>query len=87
MRLGNTIDEAISNWERVLFKLASSNLKVTSHKVRIFLPDTEVYGYRIKQGEVLPSEHIITDLGKSKLTDLTTVKKTSGKKQPLKKTK
>ena len=72
---GNTIDEAISNWERVLSKISSCNLKITSHKVRILLPDTEVYGYRIKGGEVLPSEHIVTDLGKSQISELTTVKK------------
>ena len=72
---GNSIDEAISNWERVLSKLSSCNLKITPHKVRIFLPDTEVYGYRIKNGEVLPSQHIVTDLGNTKISDLTTVKK------------
>ena len=71
---GNTIDEAISNWEKVLTKLRRSNLKITSHKVRIFLPDTEVYGYRIKNGKVAPSGHIVTDLGKTKIEDLKTVK-------------
>ena len=29
---GNSIDEAISNWERVLSKLSSCNLKITLHK-------------------------------------------------------
>ena len=71
---GNTIDEAIANWEEVLTKLRKCNLKITSHKVRIFLPDTEVYGYRIKNGKVLPSGHIVTDLGKTKIADLKTVK-------------
>ena len=71
---GNTVDEAISNWEEVLVKLRRCNLKISPHKVRAFLPDTEVYGYRIKNGKVAPSQHIITNLGKTNIEDLKTVK-------------
>ena len=71
---GNTIDEAISNWEKVLTRLRECNLKLSPQKVRIFLPDTEVYGYRIVNGKVTPSKHIVTDLGKTKTENLKTVK-------------
>ena len=57
---GNTIDEAISNWEKVLTRVRECNLKLSPQKVRIFLPDTEVYGYRIVNGKVTPSKHIVT---------------------------
>lgn len=50
---GNTIDEVIDNWEKVLRKLNMCDLKISPHKVRILLDDTEVYGFRIRQGYVL----------------------------------
>ena len=74
---GNTIDEVIQNWDKVLSKLNQCNLKLSPQKVRVLLDDTEVYGYRIKQGHVLPSAHIVSDLGDIKLEDLKTVKQTN----------
>ena len=71
---GHTIDEAISNYESVLLKLHQCNLKLSPNKVRIFPADTEVYGYRIKEGKILPSSHTITSLGKAKLEELVTNK-------------
>ena len=47
---GKTKDEAINNYGRVLEKLHNANLKLSPHKVRIFPSDTEVYGYRVKDG-------------------------------------
>ena len=71
---GNTIDEALDNWNAVLSKIAQNNLKITARKVRMFLGDTEVFGHRITDGSVKPSDHIITTLGKTVTEDLRTVK-------------
>ena len=71
---GNTIDELLGNWERVLGKLNKNNLKVTAQKVRILMDDTEVYGFRIEKGFVKPSPHIIKNLGMAKVEDIKTVK-------------
>lgn len=71
---GRTIDEAITNWDKVLQSLADNNLKVSPSKVKIFPNDIEVFGHRIKDGQVLPSDHILTALGKSSIDQLKTVK-------------
>ena len=67
---GNTVDQAISNYQSVLTKLYDNNLKLSPNKIRIFPEDTEVYGYRVKNGCILPSEHTVTSLGKAKIDDL-----------------
>ena len=72
---GNTLDELIQNYDTVISKLNRSNLKITAQKVRILLEDSEVFGFRIKQGYVMPSSHNISNLGETKLEDLTTIKK------------
>ena len=71
---GKTKDEAIDNYECVLQKLHSANLKLSPHKVRIFPSDTEVYGYRIKDGCILPSDHTISSLGQTSIEALKTNK-------------
>ena len=71
---GDTVDQTLSNYEFVLNKLHANNLKLSAHKVRVFPADTEVYGYRIKDGKVLPSDHTVTSLGKAKIDELVTVK-------------
>ena len=71
---GNSIDEALTNYSLVLEKLHSNNLKLNPSKVRVFPADTEIYGYRIKNGSVLPSDHAVKTLGKAKLEDLITNK-------------
>ena len=67
---GHTQDDAIDNYETVLRKLHSCNLKLSPNKMRIFPSDTEVYGYRVKDGCILPSNHTITSLGKQILKTL-----------------
>ena len=71
---GNTIDECIANWDTVLSKLNRYNLKLNPRKVRIMLGDTEVFGHRIADGTVRPSEHILTSLASTTPDDLVTVK-------------
>ena len=71
---GNTVNEAMAHYESVLSKLNNNNLKLSASKVRIFPADTEVYGYRIVNGCVLPSEHTVTSLGQTTIDSLTTNK-------------
>ena len=71
---GDTIDECIERWGAVLSKLDQCNLKLSPKKVRIFLQDAEIFGHRIKDGKVSPSNHIVTSLGKTTIADLITVK-------------
>ena len=71
---GNTIDECIANWETVLAKLDAHNLKLSPSKVRILLQDSEVFGHRVVDGTIRPSDHIVSTLGSTKIGDLVTVK-------------
>ena len=71
---GDTIDEALHNWNSVLTKMSQNNLKVTARKLRVFLGDTEVFGHRITNGKVSPSNHNITSLAMTKIEDLKTVR-------------
>lgn len=71
---GDTIDATIHNWNIVLTKLNDNNLKVAASKVKIFPKDIEVFGHRIIDGKVHPSDHILTSLGKSSIDQLNTVK-------------
>ena len=43
-------------------------------KVKYFPADIEVFGMRIKDGQALPSDHVLTSLGKSSIQQLKTVK-------------
>ena len=71
---GDTVDEAIHNWSQVLAKITSHNLKLNPQKVRILLQDTEIYGHRIINGKIRPSEHIVSSLASTTTTELVTVK-------------
>ena len=71
---GNTVEEVIRNWDRVLSKINKCNLKISAGKVRILLNDSEVYGFRVRDGHVLPSQHSISNLGETKIEKLVTVK-------------
>ena len=71
---GDTIDECISNWETVLAKLDSHNLKVSPSKVRVLLQDSEIYGHRVVDGTIRPSDHIVSTLASTTVKDLVTVK-------------
>ena len=70
----NDVNEALTNYESVLQKLSVNNLKLSPHKIRIFPPDTEIYGYRIVNGCIRTSAHIITSLGETNVDKLTTNK-------------
>ena len=71
---GDSIDEALANYASVLNKLNTNNLKLSPSKVRIFPDDTEIYGYRVKNGCILPSDHAVNTRGKVKMDDLLTNK-------------
>ena len=71
---GKTIEETIKNFESVLRKLHQNNLKLSPSKIRIFPEVTEIYGHRIKNGKILPSDHTIMSLGQAKLEELNTVR-------------
>ena len=71
---GNSIDEFISNWEKVISKLHLNNMKIVSNKLKIAPTDTKVYGFRVINGTIKPSDHIVNTLGKINIEDLNTVK-------------
>jgi hypothetical protein len=71
---GNSPEEAIANWSKVLGKICDSNLKLAPGKVRVLLQDTEVFGHRVVEGKIRPSDHIVTSLGRTSIKDLNTVK-------------
>ena len=71
---GNSVDELILNWEKVLHKLKLCNLTLSPNKVRILMDDVEVYGVRIKDGCVMPSQHRVSNLGEIKMEDIKTIK-------------
>ena len=75
---GATIDEALENWNSILGKLASNNLKITARKVRVFMGDTEVFGHRVTNGQVKPSQHNINSLAKTTTEELQTVRQVNG---------
>ena len=71
---GDSVDEATANFASVLEKLHLNNLKLSPNKIRIFPSDTDIYGYRVKDGCILPSDHSVKTLGQTKIEDLTTNK-------------
>ena len=71
---GNTADECLRNWGRVLKKLNKHNLKLNPRKVRILLGETEVFGHLVANGTVRPSDHIVSSLCKTSPSELKTVK-------------
>ena len=70
----NTVDECIANWDTVLSKLNHHNLKLSPRKVRILLHDFEVFGHRVSDGKVRPSDHILSSLGATTPSQLVTFK-------------
>ena len=75
-----SLSEAISNYETVLQKLEANNLKLSPGKVRIFSSDTEIYGYRVRDGRNRTLTAMLyssrnpqeTSLGKIPLTPIST---------------
>lgn len=70
---GNSVQECLDNWALILAKLVKHNLKVNPRKVRILLRDTEIYGHRVEDGKVRPSDHIVTSLAATTTDSLVTV--------------
>ena len=70
---GDSKDQAIDNWESVLKKLSQANLKLSPGKVRIFPPETTIFGWIIKDGKIAPDPHRQLALSKTKYTDIETV--------------
>ena len=71
---GNTIDEAINNWEKVLKQLSLANLKLSQGKVRIFPIETTIFGWVVKDGKMTPDPHRQLALTKTKYTDIIKIK-------------
>ena len=71
---GDSIDEVLENWDNILTKLEKANLKITARKVRVFLEDTEVFGHRVINGKIIPSDHTVNTLGDIKMEEIKTIK-------------
>ena len=71
---GNTHDEAIDNWNTVLSTLADNGLKLSPRKVRVFPKSTEVYGVKLENNTLSPSDHVLTTLGITSISQLKTAK-------------
>ena len=62
---GRTIDEAIDNFEEVLFHLEKNNLKMDPKKTKIFAKKLPIFGW-IKDGQnIKPDQHSILAIGKA----------------------
>lgn len=70
---GQTIQEAINNWNEVLTQLRLSNLKLSPTKVRIFPTEASIYGWQIKGDKITPDPHRQLLLGKTSFNDLKTI--------------
>ena len=71
---GDSIEECIANWAVILAKLNAHNLKLAPRKLRCFLEDTEVYGHKIRDGKIRPSDHIVSSLAATTPDALVTVR-------------
>ena len=70
---GQTLDDAINNWEKVLIRLSNANLKLSPAKVRIFPKEASIFGWTVKQGTISPDPHRQLTLTKIKHTDIKTI--------------
>lgn len=70
----SSIDDCISNWEEILAKLDKHNLKLNPAKVRILPQEAEIYGHKLTQGKMRPSDHIVDSLLTTSTDNLTTVR-------------
>ena len=72
---GNTVDEAIDNWSKILSTLSNNNLKISQEKTIIFPEQVDILSWQWKQGGFLaPSPHRKLALENIKYEELTTVK-------------
>lgn len=70
---GKSIDEAIDNWSNVLNLLSNANLKLSPAKVRFFPEETTIFGWCVKNGEIIPDPHRKLALEKAKYADIRNV--------------
>ena len=70
----STIEECLSNWAEILAQLDKHNLKLNPSKVRILPKEAEIYGHKLQQGKISPSDHIVSSLLATTIDSLTTVK-------------
>ena len=70
---GQTVEEALNNWNSVLHKLSLANLKLSPGKVRCFPKETIIYGWSIQNGKMTPDPHRKLALSKTKCADIKTV--------------
>ncbi len=70
---GQTLDDAINNWEKVLLRLSNANLKLSPAKVRIFPKEASIFGWTVRQGTISPDPHRQLTLTKIKHTDIKTI--------------
>ena len=71
---GETLDDAIENWGKVLKQLSLSNLKLSPNKVRIFPNEATIFGWVVKNGKITPDPHRQLALTKTKYTDIIKIK-------------
>ena len=67
---GNTLDELLSNWKRVLDALQKSNLKLSPSKTVICPRSTTILGWIWTQGVLSASPHRVAVLAKCPLLTL-----------------
>ena len=72
---GSTPRETADNYDKVLSKLQSANLKVSSEKTKVFLESVDILGWVWKKGGFLsPSPHRISSLKNTTPDDIKCVK-------------
>ena len=70
----SSIDQCLSSWAKILALLDKHNLKLNPSKVRILPEEAEIYGHKLTQGKVRPSDHIVSSLVATSTENLTTVR-------------
>ena len=70
---GDSINQAIDNWDSVLKKLSLANLKLSPAKVRIFPKEATIFGWSVRNGTIIPDPHRQLALAKTKHSDIHTI--------------
>lgn len=72
---GDTQENTVKNYQQVLHKLQSANIKISASKTKVFLNSVDVLGWKWSQGGYLsPSPHRVNALRNTKYQDINTVK-------------
>ena len=61
---GNTVDELLTNWSRVLHRMQRNNLNLSASKTVICPIQTTILGWQWRQGTLTPCEHKVSPLTK-----------------------